>query len=265
MRNALDQLLLPAECLLCRALLSFRDSQHVVCDVCRHRWRPVRAPWCGRCGQPEPLFGRCRVCADWPAALVLARSAVWLDPGARDAVHALKYGGLPRIAADLAGAMAAFGLPGRADAWLVPVPLGAGRLRQRGYNQSERLARALSRRWNRPLVELLVRTRDTVTQTALTPEARRANVAGAFATRNAEGGTRNVETRNAEAGTRNNRTDECSAFRVPSSAFERPLVLVDDVFTTGATLAAAARALEQAGARTVLAVTFGRALVPDFT
>ena len=265
MRNALDQLLLPAECLLCRALLSFRDSQRLVCDVCRHRWRPVRAPWCGRCGQPEPLFGRCRVCADWPAALVLARSAVWLDPGARDAVHALKYGGLPRIAADLAGAMAAFELPGRADAWLVPVPLGAGRLRQRGYNQSERLARALSRRWNRPLVELLVRTRDTVTQTALTPEARRANVAGAFATRNAEGGTRNVETRNAEAGTRNNRTDECSAFRVPSSAFERPLVLVDDVFTTGATLAAAARALEQAGARTVLAVTFGRALVPDFT
>jgi len=252
-RNALDQLLLPAECLLCRALLSFRDSQRLVCDVCRHRWRPVRAPWCGRCGQPEPLFGRCRVCADWPVALVLARSAVWLDAGARHAVHALKYGGLPRIAADLAGAMASLDLPGRPDAWLVPVPLGAGRLRQRGYNQSERLARALSRRWNRPLVELLVRTRDTVTQTALTPEARLANVAGAFATRNAEGGTRN------------RRTDECSAFRVPSSAFQRPLILVDDVFTTGATLAEAATALERAGARTVLAVTFGRALVPDFT
>lgn len=246
MGNALDQLLLPAECLLCRALLSFRDSQRLVCDVCRHRWRPVRAPWCGRCGQPEPLFGRCRVCADWPAALVLARSAVWLDAGARHAVHALKYGGLPRIAADLAGAMASLELPGRPDAWLVPVPLGAGRLRQRGYNQSERLARALSRRWNRPLVELLVRTRDTVTQTALTPEARLANVAGAFATRNAEGGTRN------------RRTDECSAF-------QRPLILVDDVFTTGATLAEAATALERAGARTVLAVTFGRALVPDFT
>jgi len=252
-RNALGQLLLPAECLLCRALLSFRDSQRLVCDVCRHRWRPVRAPWCGRCGQPEPLFGCCRVCADWPAALVLARSAVWLDAGARHAVHALKYGGLPRIAADLAGAMASLDLPGRPDAWLVPVPLGAGRLRQRGYNQSERLARALSRRWNRPLVDLLVRTRDTVTQTALTPEARLANVAGAFATRNAEGGTRN------------RRTDECSAFRVPSSAFQRPLILVDDVFTTGATLAEAATALERAGARTVLAVTFGRALVPDFT
>ena len=253
MRNALDQLLLPAECLLCRALLSFRDSQRLVCDVCRHRWRPVRAPWCGRCGQPEPLFGRCRVCADWPAALVLARSAVWLDAGARHAVHALKYGGLPRIAADLAGAMASLDLPGRPDAWLVPVPLGAGRLRQRGYNQSERLARALSRRWNRPLVELLVRTRDTVTQTALTPEARLANVAGAFAMRNAE------------CRMRNEGRPTNSAFRIPHSALERPLALVDDVFTTGATLAEAARALERAGARTVLAVTFGRALVPDFT
>ena len=193
------------------------------------------------------------MCADWPAALVRARSAVWLDAGARDAVHALKYGGLPRIAADLASAMASLDLPGRGAAWLVPVPLGPGRLRERGYNQSERLARALSRRWNRPVVELLARTRDTVTQTALTPEARLANVAGAF------------ETRNAEGGTRNGRTGECSAFRVPSSAFQRPLILVDDVFTTGATLAEAARALERAGAGTVSAVTFGRALVPDFT
>jgi predicted amidophosphoribosyltransferase len=252
-RNALDQLFLPAECLLCRALLSFRDSQRLVCDVCRHRWRPLRAPWCGRCGQPEPLFGRCRMCADWPAALVLVRSAVWLDAGAREAVHALKYGGLPRIAAELAAAMAGLDLPGRAGAWLVPVPLGAGRLRERGYNQSERLARALSRQWGRPLVELLVRTRDTASQTALTPEARLANVAGAFAMRNAKCGMGNED------------QSDNSAFRIPHSAFERPLVLVDDVFTTGATLAAAARALERAGARTVLAITFGRALVPDFT
>jgi len=252
-RDALDQLLLPAECLLCRALLSFRDSQRLVCDVCRHRWRAVRAPWCGRCAQPEPLFGRCRLCADWPAALLLARSAVWLDAAARAAVHALKYGGLPRIAADLACAMASLDLPAREAAWLVPVPLGAGRLRRRGYNQSERLARALSRRWNRPVVELLVRTRETGTQTALTPEARLANVAGAF------------QVRNGECGVRNEGAHANSALRIPHSALERPLILVDDVFTTGATLAEAARALERAGARTVLAVTFGRALVPDFT
>src|SRR5207244_5740008 len=137
----------------------------------------------------------------------------------------LKSRSLQRTTSARAAAMAGNDAAGRESGWLVPLPLSRARFRDRGYNQSERLARALSRRWQRPVVELLVRTRDTAAQTALTPDARLANVAGAFATRNAEGGTRN------------RRTDECSAFRVPSSAFERPLVLVDDVFTTGATLA----------------------------
>ena len=109
MRNtaeALEQLFLPAECLLCHALLFERDTTHVVCPVCRHRWRPVRPPWCERCGQPEPHFGPCRLCAEWPAALTAVRSAVWLADGAREAVHAMKYGGLPRIDDDLAAAMA---------------------------------------------------------------------------------------------------------------------------------------------------------------
>ena len=249
MREAVEQLFLPAECLLCRALLSFRDSARLVCDVCRHRWRPVRAPWCPRCGQPEPLFGRCRLCAEWPAAFGRARSAVWLEGGARDAVHALKYGGLPRIATDLAAAMAGLDVPGLDSGLLVPVPLGRARLRNRGYNQSERLARALGRRWGRPVVDLLVRTRDTAAQTALTPEARLANVAGAFQVRIGDCGLR-ISTERLE-----------SAIRNPKSA----IILVDDVFTTGATLAEAARALDQAGARTVSAVTFGRAVVPDFT
>jgi len=195
------------------------------------------------------LFGRCRLCAEWPPAFGPVRSAVWLDAGAREAVHALKYSGLPRIATELAGAMAGLEVPGIESAWLVPVPLGRARLRTRGYNQSERLARALGRRWRRPVVDLLVRTRDTAAQTALTPEARLANVAGAFQVRIGDCGLR-ISSERLE-----------SAIRNPKST----LILVDDVFTTGATLAEAARALERAGAGTVSAVTFGRAVVPDFT
>ncbi len=209
----------------------------------------MRPPWCGRCGQPEPHFGPCRLCADWPGALRVVRSAVWLEAGARDAVHALKYGALARIADDLVDAVAGIALPGRDAAWLVPVPLGRQRLRERGYNQSERLARALARRWRRPVVDLLARVRETATQTALTPEARLANVAGAFQLRIVDCGLR-IEGRTVQ-----------SAIRNPQSA----IILVDDVFTTGATLAEAARALEHGGARTVLGVTFGRATLPDFT
>jgi ComF family protein len=110
---------------------------------------------------------------------------------------------------------------------LIPVPLGRRRQRERGYNQSECIARGLERLIGLPVqTQLLKRVRETSTQTALTPEARHANVAGAFEAAPA-GGLR--------------------------------LVLVDDVFTTGATLAAAAVALSRAGAARVDAVTFARA------
>jgi ComF family protein len=166
----------------------------------------------------------------------LVRSAVWLEAGARLAAHALKYGGLPRIAADLAAVMIRLMPAPSAASRLVPIPLGPARLRRRGYNQSLWLARALAAQWRLPvLAQLLVRTRDTATQTALTPRARQANVAGAF-------------------------TVHASVLRGRG-----PLVLVDDVFTTGSTLAESARALEASGFATVSAVTFGRAIIPDFS
>ena len=229
---------------MCHALLAPREANRLVCPVCRQRWKAVRPPWCERCGQPEPHFGPCRLCVEWPAAFRSVRSAVWLDENARPAVHALKYTGLPRIADDLAIAMAKLQSPADGASVLIPIPLAKKRLRERGYNQSEMLARALARQWRIPvLVDLLARTRETPTQTALTPATRLANVAGAFEVRNAKFGMRNF------------------AFRLSNCE----LILVDDVFTTGATLAEAARALEQAGAKQILGVTFARAAIADFT
>jgi len=237
--SAVEQLLLPAECLICHGLLNTRDAARIVCPLCRQRWRAVRPPWCERCGQPEPHFGPCRLCNQWPAALKSLRSAAWLDDGARQAVHGLKYGGLPRIADDLAAAMGSIRPETDGPSVLIPIPLARKRLRERGYNQSEKLARALARQWRIPvLLDVLVRTRETPTQTALTPGARLANVRAAFAVANVQ----------------------CSMINDHST-----LIIVDDVFTTGATLAEAARALEQAGATRVMGVTFARAAIPDFT
>jgi len=238
-RSAVEQLLLPAECLVCHGLLNPRDATRIVCPLCRQRWRAVRPPWCERCGQPEPHFGPCRLCAEWPAPLTSVRSAVWLDGGARQAVHGLKYGGLPRIADDLAAAMGKVRPETDGPSVLIPIPLAKKRLRERGYNQSEKLARALARQWRIPvLLDVLVRTRETPTQTALTPGTRLANVRAAFAVANVQ----------------------CSMINDHWT-----LIIVDDVFTTGATLAEAARALEQAGASSVMGVTFARAAIPDFT
>jgi ComF family protein len=169
----------------------------------------------------------CRLCVNWPAGLGRVRSAVWLDGSARLAAHRLKYDGWSRAAGAMAEAMRDLEpLSGRVS--LVPVPLGGRRLRERGYNQSERIAAALGSRLELPVrSDLLRRIRETRTQTALTPEARHANVSGAFQAERVRG---------------------------------LELVLVDDVFTTGATLAAAATALTQAGASRVDAVTFARAI-----
>ena len=175
---------------------------------------------------------------------------MWLEEGARQAVHALKYGGLPRIADDLAAAMSGLRPPADGPSALIPIPLAAKRLRERGYNQSEVLARALAQQWRIPvLLDALVRTRETPTQTALTPDTRLANVAGAFALR--------ID----DCGLRIGNLPIKSAIRNEQFA----IVLVDDVFTTGATLAEAARALEQTGARRIQGVTFARAAIPDFT
>ncbi|HET9294902.1 MAG TPA: double zinc ribbon domain-containing protein [Gemmatimonadales bacterium] len=225
----LERALLPPACLLCDEAIPMSEGDALVCALCRSRWRPVPAPVCVRCGAPSPPEGPCRDCESWPPEFGCVRSAVWLDESARRAVHLLKYDGWWRVADAMASPMRTLD-PVAEKATLIPVPLGPRRRVQRGYNQAEQLAEALGRVSGYPVAgDVLVRTRETATQTALTPEARSANVSGAFAARHEVAGR---------------------------------VVVVDDVFTTGATIIAAATALLTAGACQVDAVTFARARPP---
>jgi ComF family protein len=150
-------------------------------------------------------------------------------------VHALKYAGWHRIAAEMAVRMGRLSWPIdvlEERSAVVPVPLSRQRTKTRGYNQSERLSVALAARWGVPVHEnVLVRIRNTETQTRLAPGERLRNVSGAFS--------------------------------VPAGSRQRirgaHLVVVDDVVTTAATLNACAAALCDGGARIVSFVTFGRA------
>lgn len=163
-----------------------------------------------------------------------ARSAYLLKAPASTLVHQLKYRGWHGLAWEMGGRMARVRLPpdARREAWLVvPVPTTRIRIRERGYNQAEALARALADRSGRTVICALERGGGASSQTTLQPAARRANVAGAF--RPVTG-------------------------MEPDIAGEH-LLLVDDVLTTGATVTECAVALVEAGARCVSVVSFARA------
>lgn len=160
-----------------------------------------------------------------------ARAGTALNPAAHRLVHALKYEGWRRAAGPMSRAMAARldALP--PDVLLVPVPTTSERLRTRGYNQARLLADALAHRLGRPCTDALERRGGGPSQVALHPSQRRTNVNRVFGT----------------------------SPGLPVAG--RPVLLVDDVLTTGATACAAARVLGDAGASRVTLIVFARALV----
>jgi ComF family protein len=250
----LRDFLLPAACASCRAPLGAHDVS-LVCRTCWSRAAPLVEPTCLRCGHPRlsphlprpsggpgPLPDQlppCRWCERLPPFVRSARSFCRMDIGTGSAiVHALKYGGWPAVAPGMAARMARLPFPADVIAErtaVVPVPLSRTRLRERGYNQAEAIARALAREWSLPLwTGILGRTRDTRSQVQLTPSERARNVSNAF----------------------------CVVGTARAALRGSHIVLVDDVITTAATLNAAATALMDGGARILSYVSFGRAPEP---
>lgn len=139
----------------------------------------------------------------------------------RHALHGLKYEDLRQVAIPLGEALAQI-LPVTYDA-IIPVPLHYARLQERGYNQANLLAQALSKKVSRPvIVDALIRHKATVSQVGLGAAARRENLQDAF---------------------------------LVTKPLPSTLLLVDDVCTTGATLGAAAAVLHQAGVQAIYAAT----------
>ena len=236
--SGLLDLVYPPTCLDCGAPVASADA---LCPSCFRKLRPITAPYCPRLGIPFAVaLGEGALSAEAiadPPPYQRSRSAVVYNEVARAVVGRLKYGDRPELAGFCARLMVRAG----AEFWeagpvLVPVPLARRRQLERLYNQSTELARVLGRLTGLAVDPGLVkRSRHTRQQVGLSADARHRNVAGAF--------TAHPDLARRLAG--------------------RRIVLVDDVITTGSTVAALTRALNRAGADKVDVISFARVVVGE--
>ena len=228
----LDLIFVPL-CPICRGPL--KDSGPF-CEGCLRTIRRALPPICPQCGLPFPEGTEGHLCGDCLSGkyrFLLHRSYGIYDGGLREAIHRLKYGGDLLLVEPLGELLLEACEDLRDDGidLLIPVPLHPRRLRERGFNQSLLLARHLSRRLGLLCeAEVLVKVKDTPSQTSLSPAERQRAVRGAFKVMKGE--------------------------RIR----EKRVLLVDDVFTTGATVNEASRVLLRAGAKEVLVITLARSV-----
>jgi ComF family protein len=219
--TAILDLLLPPRCVACGR------ADELLCGECRRRLVLLRGTVCARCGCPTAWpVERCGECAGRRISFASARAAVAYDGPARALVGAWKERGirsLGRLAADLVADVV---LRPRATV-LAYVPGEPDRVGWRGVNSAQELAALLGDRWELPVERMLERARRIGRQRGLSRAERRANVR--------------------------------DAFRATSHVPAR-VCLVDDVYTTGSTVLAAATELRRAGAREVHVVAFARAV-----
>ena len=243
--DSLTSVIFPSDCRVCGVPL----AGFTLLPVCNFCWNdlPTQAgQLCARCGEaldwdPSATGAtECRPCRAVPPDFTQAVAHGVYRGKLRTLLHLLKYDGMESVAKRF-GVMLAnqvLAIPDLpANLLAVPVPLYGKKRRSRGFNQSELLARAVigALRQQRPEMRvklaapLLVRRRATESQAGLTPHQRRENVRGAFFVPR------------------------------PETVRERHVLLIDDIYTTGATARACSTALRRAGAGSVYVATVARA------
>jgi len=231
-----ELLFFPSFCELCRALLE-NPGERVICRLCLAKIRPCPAPFCLACGRFFEGAGSphlCLECLRGNSPLIKHRSFARYEGVVKDVILLFKYRSF-EILGTFLGDLLAGTLGHEEDLWegvgaIIPVPLHPIKRKKRGFNQAQVLAARLARSKKIKLLDRhLFKLKDVPPQTTLEAEEREKNVRGVFDVR---------------------RGQELKG---------KTVLLVDDVYTTGATLRECSRVLKKAGAREVRAVTVARA------
>jgi ComF family protein len=237
--TGIADLIFPPRCITCSGIIE-EHGPLPFCPLCASGIRYIHSPLCTRCGIPfhsaETEDHPCGECLESEKRYKVARAVGYYEATLLTAIHLFKYQGKIGIGKILGNFMADFA----AETWdmqvfsaIIPIPLHRKRLRERGFNQALILAREIANRFSLPLDFMTLRREVfTAPQVGLGRKERLLNVRGAF------------------------------AVRKPERIAHGKLLLVDDVYTTGSTLAECARILLEAKADSVSILTMARA-VPE--
>jgi ComF family protein len=222
-------LIFPPRCNICKA-----KSGKIVCEACESKIKYLKPPICRICGEPKDKYFKgelCEDCAIEAPPFIIARSIALYEGPIKDTIHKFKFDGRTRLSSFLGGLMISY--LGNGDIKMdiidtvVPVPLSKNRVKQRGYNQSKLLAEEIAKHFSIKLDHVsLKKIKDVTPQFELAREQRLTHVKGAF----------------------------------ESAPVAGNILLIDDIYTTGATAKEASSALKSAGAKKVFVLTLARAV-----
>ncbi|MCY4402092.1 MAG: ComF family protein [Candidatus Poribacteria bacterium] len=224
----------PAQCRVCRNVIGL-ESIPYVCDTCWENLEVIVPPWCEICGISN-TDGVCADCATNPPKYGKLRTIGIYDGTLQQLIHLYKFEKRTSLVKHLVQLIFKHlpeDLPIDEYDYILPIPIHKKRLRERGFNQTTLLAEHISKKSNNPILrDALIREKNTSPQSGLDREARQTNIIGAFSLRKSE------------------------------AICNRKILVLDDVFTTGATVREAVKVLWNADPIEVDVLTLARAVNP---
>lgn len=226
--------LYPSKCRVCDGFLGVASMPYI-CAKCWQDVQYLKPPWCDICGTPD-VNGLCDACATSPPRYGQLRTVALYQTTLQQAIHLFKFEKkkvFARHLIQLINAQTPVDCEVATYDFILPIPIHKKRLRERGFNQATLLAKGIAKTENIPvLMDTLVRKRHTVAQSSLDREARQQNIVGAFEVRN------------------------------PDVIRGKRLLVIDDVFTTGATIREAVNELWTVDPAEIDVLTLARTLNP---
>jgi competence protein ComFC len=232
--KGIKDLIYPNCCLACKNRINPAKAQDVVCTQCWEKIEKNLPPFCASCGRRLDKLSiaknMCSNCLKFRFHFDRAFSPCAYTGTIKKLIHEFKYSGKDYLGKPLGALMNKFikdyRLPIEYLDFIIPVPLHHSRLREREFNQAQVLSEQVAKKFNKKVLpDVLIRSRQTKTQTELAFEERRKNVVRSFTVKN------------------------------PECIKDKNLLLIDDVLTTGATSSEAAKTLKESGARIVFVMT----------